>query len=255
MIQGRVEGSFNRVFEMATRLETIEAYVMPLLQAWSNVLVEDNRRGVMMGVDGDGVPMKPTKYRLSLTQTAAGKSTDTFFNSQGTRISGLALAYTGPSVGSYFANTSGMSGGLGFKAGPSGNLATAQYRKMTGPPLAPRGVASRVISNYVVEAMPAGLNAVGVEGGWNDVVSKSGVSFLPFHFAGYGSQDDIFASSIAGPNRNLPKRNLVGLRQWGKTQARKELNAWATQLMTVTQVEYFTRSAKHNPKYVRIKTK
>jgi len=254
MIQGRVEGSFNRVFEMATRLETIEAYVMPLLEAWAEVLIEDNRRGVMMGVDGDGVPMKPTKYRLSLTQTSAGKSTDTFFNSQGTRISDLALAYTGPSVGSYFANTAGRPNALGFKAGPSGNLTTAQYRKMTGPPLAPRGVASRVISNYVVEYI-AHPNTVGVEGGWNDVVSKSGVSFLPFHFTGYGSQDDIFASSISGPNRNLPRRNLVGLRQWGKTQARKELNAWVTQLMTVTQVEYFTRSAKHNPKYVRIKTK
>ena len=254
MIQGRVEGSFNRVFEMATRLETIEAYVMPLLQAWANVLVEDNRRGVMMGVDGDGVPLKPTKYRLSLTQTAAGRSTDTFFNSQGTRVSGLALAYTGPSVGSYFSNTTGLPRGLGFKAGPSGNLTTAQYRKMTGPPLAPRGVASRVISNYTVEYI-AQPNTVGVEGGWDDVVSAKGVSFLPFHFNGATSSKAFFAASIGGDNHHLPRRNLVGLRQWGKTQARKELNAWVTQLMTVTQVEYFTRSAKHNPKYVRIKTK
>lgn len=259
MIQGRVEGSFNRVFEMANRLETIQAYVGPLLEAWSAVLIEDNRRGVMMGVDGDGVPMKPTKYRHSITQTAAGGAGDKFFN-----FSGQAFDFnpeTASSVSGFFgasrANLSGtaQNGPLsGFKPGASNNLTTSQYKRLTGPPLAPRGPASRVISNYVVEVM-AGSNMVGVEGGWNDVVSAKGVSFLPFHFNGATSSRAFFAASIGGDNHHLPRRNLVGLRQWGKTQARKELNAWVTQLMTVTQVEYFTRSAKHNPKYVRIKTK
>lgn len=246
MIQGRVEGSFNRVFEMASRLETIEMYVGPLLEAWTKVLIEDNRRGVMMGIDGDGQPMKPTKYRLSLTQTGAGKAGDKFFNFQGQAFENIE----GPNE-FYFANLSG-SDGIGYKPGPPGNLKTSEYRKMTGPPLAPRGPASRVISNYVVQVM-AGSNMVGVEGGWNDVVSARGVEFLPFHFAGYGSQNDLFASSLAGPNRNLPRRNLVGLRQWGKTQARKELNSWVKWLMTVAQPGYFQRSAKHAPKYVRPK--
>jgi len=258
MIQGRVEGSFNRVFEMATRLETIEAYVMPLLQAWSNVLVEDNRRGVMMGVDGDGVPMKPTKYRHSITQTSAGGAGDKFFDT-----TGQAFDFNPTTAGasSFFGATRANLSGLpqigpmtGFKPGPSANLSTSEYKRLTGPPLAPRGPASRVISNYTVEYI-AQPNTVGVEGGWDDVVSKSGVSFLPFHFNGATSSRAFFAASIGGDNHHLPRRNLVGLRQWGKTQARKELNAWVTQLMTVTQVEYFTRSAKHNPKYVRIKTK
>lgn len=246
MIQGRVEGSFNRVFEMAHRLETIQMYVGPLLEAWRDVLIEDNRRGVMMGVDGDGQPMKPTKYRLSLTQTSAGQAGDMFFNA-----SGMAFDNIEGRNEFHFANLSGAAG-TGYKPGAGGNLSNSEYRKMTGPPLAPRGAASRVISNYVVEAM-AGTNTVGVEGGWNDVVSKKNIEFLPFHFSGATSSSAFFATSIGGDNQHLPRRNLVGLRQWGKTQARKELNSWITQLLTVAQVDYFTRSAKHNPKYVRNK--
>lgn len=254
MIQGRVEGSFNRVFEMAHRLETIQMYVGPLLEAWAAVLIEDNRRGVMMGIDGDGNPMKPTKYRLSLTQTAAGGREDKFFN-----FSGQAFNFnpetansTSTFMGATYANLSGLGNQPGYKPGSGGNLKASEYRKMTGPPLAPRGPGSRVISNYTIEAIVQ-PNTVGVEGGWDDVVSKKGVEFLPFHFSGATSANATFATSIAGDNHHLPRRNLVGLRQWGKTQARKELNAWVTQLMTVTQVEYFTRSAKHNPKYVRVK--
>lgn len=256
MISGRIEGGFNRVFEMASRLETIELYVGPLLEAWRDVLIEDNRRGVMMGIDGDGIPLKPTKYRTSITQTSAGGSFDKFFDSSGQAFNfNPTTASSSTFFGANFANLSGGSTGPlgGYKPGPSNNLTTKEYKRLTGPPLAPRGPGSRVISNYTVEAMPMGLNVVGVEGGWDDVVSKKGVSFLPFHFQGFGSQNDLFASSISGPNRNLPRRNLVGLRLWGKTQARKELNAWVKQLMTVTQVDYFTRSAKHNPKYVRVK--
>lgn len=250
--------SFSRVFEMMNRLETIEAYVGPLLEAWSAVLIEDNRRGVMMGIDGDGVPLKPTKYRHSITQTSAGGAGDKFFDTSGQAFDfNPVTAGSSSFFGATRANLSGTAdtGPMsGFKPGPSHNLTTKEYKALTGPPLAPRGPASRVISNYVVEVM-AGTNMVGVEGGWNDIVSRRGTPFLSFHFNGATFSRAFFATSIGGENHHLPRRNLVGLRQWGKTQARKELNAWVTQLMTVTQVDYFTRSAKHNPKYVRLKTK
>jgi hypothetical protein len=253
MIKGHVEGDFNHVYEAMFRLDTMEAYTDSLLVAWTNVLIEDNRRGVMMGVDGDGQRMKPTKYRNSFVQTSAGQATDTFFNSQGTRVTGLALAYTGPKPGAFFSNITGTPGARGFKGSSGDNLTTAQYKKMSGPPLAPRGVASRVISNYTVEYI-ASPNMVGVEGGWNDVVSKKGVPFLPFHFSGATFSRAFFAAAIGGDNHHLPRRNLVGLRQWGKTQARKELNAWIKWLLTVAQPEYFgRRRAGHAPKYVRNK--
>ena len=224
--------SFDRVFNALFRLETVKDYVGPLLEAWANVLVEDNRRGVMMGVDGEGKRMTPTTYRKSLRQTSAGEATDEFFNAQGEAFSNMEGAQE-----FYFANTSGQPG-IGFKPGPSGNMSSKEYRKATGPPLAPRGPASRVISNYTVEPLTSATgNTVGVEGGWDDVVSKKGFEFLPVHFNG---------------GKNMPRRNLVGLRAWGKKQARLELNVWVKWLLTVAQPEYFRKTGA-NPKYTTLR--
>jgi hypothetical protein len=255
MIQGKIEGSFNRAFQVASRLETIKDYAGPLLNAWHDVLVEDNRRGVMMGLDGNGNPMKPTKYRHSITQSGAGKAGDKFFNAAGRAYNFNPTSGGINSFGGTFANLSGAESDSplsGYKPGASNNLTTTQYKKLTGPPLAPRGPGSRVISNYVVEIL-SGANMVGVEGGWNDVLSKKGVEFLPFHFYGATNSRALFAASIGGENHHLPIRNLIGLRQWGKSQARKELNAWIEWLLTQAQLDYFQRSSKHTPRYVRLK--
>lgn len=256
MIQGKAGNAFNGVYEALFRLETINDFAGPLIEAWYEVLVEDNRRGVMQGQQGDGSPMKPTKYRLSLTQSGAGQAGDLFFNASG-------QAFDNFESGGQF-NFGSLGGvGPGYKPSPSDSLDTRQYQQMTGPPLAPRGAASRVISNYRVNIL-TGKNRVGVEGGWDDVLSKKGVPFLPAHF--FGSQiktrapkRGVFATSLTGDAKaynltSLPVRNLIGLRQWGKTQATKELNAWIKWLLTVSQPEYFGPSkAGHNPKYVRRK--
>ena len=237
MIQGNIEGSLNHVYEAMFRLETMSNYTEPLLDAWAAVLKEDNRRGVMQGVQGDGSPMPATRYRTSLSQTSPGQAGDTFFNASGVPMDHIAMMNTGPKMGSYLANLSGTSG-TGFKPGPSHNLTIAQYKTMSGPPLAPRGPASRVISNYTVEIIAGNSNIVGVEGGWDDVMDSMGKPFLQKHFQGIG----------------LPVRSLIGIRQWGKSQATKELNAWMKWLMTVSQPEYFGRTrAGHDPKYVRRK--
>lgn len=243
------DASFSRVFKTLFRLETIKDYSAPLIEAWSKILIEDNRRGVMTGTDGDGNPMKPTKYRKSLTQTAPGRSADAFFNASGEAFSNMEGERE-----FFFANLSGGPG-VGHKPGTGDNLTTREYQKMTGPPLAPRGAASRVISNYTVEPVTDG-NTIGVEGGWDDVVSKKGVEFLPFHFHGATFSRAMFAASIGGENHHLPRRNLIGLRQWGKTQARKELNAWVKWLLTQAQVSYFGRKEPgHAPNYVTLSRK
>ena len=246
--QQQNEAGFERVFNALFRLETVTNFVGPLITAWTAVLIEDNRRGVMQGIDGDGKRMKPTKYRKSLRQTSAGESGDMFFNAQGEAFSNVETPQ-----GFSFANLTGQNDSPGFKPGPSANLKNREYRKLTGPPLAPRGPASRVISNYTVEPLTSNNgNTVGVEGGWEDVVSDKGFEFLPVHFQGFGSQNPVFASSISGPNRNMPRRNLVGLRAWGKAQARKELNEWVKWLMTVAQPEYFRKTGA-NPKYTTLR--
>lgn len=251
MITGKVDGSFNQAYEALFRLETVTEYVGPLINAWADVLLEDNRRGVMMGIQGDGSPMKPTKYRNSFTQTGAGKAGDLFFNSQGQAFNNYEAAGM-----FHFGSIGG--GGPGYKPGPDANLKTSQYKKMSGPPLAPRGPASRVISNYRVNIL-TGQNRIGVEGGWDDVVSKKGVPFLTAHFKGVVIPIEKNNVGKTGFNQSfflvdLPQRNLVGLRQWGKTQATKELNAWIKFLMTIRDPMYWgPQGAGHNPKYVRRK--
>lgn len=231
--QQQNKASFDRVFNALFRLETVTNYVGPLIAAWTAVLIEDNRRGVMMGVDGEGRRMKPTTYRKSLRQTAAGEAGDQFFNAQGEAFSNIEGEQE-----FYFANLTGQNDVIGFKSGPSGNMSRKEYRKATGPPLAPRGPASRVISNYTVEPLTSATgNTVGVEGGWDDVVSEKGFEFLPVHFNG---------------GKNIPRRNLVGLRAWGKAQARKELNAWVKWLLTQAQPEYFRKTGA-NPRYTTLR--
>lgn len=251
MINATVEGSFERAYEALFRLETYQNYAGPLINAWSAVLIEDNRRGVMQGIQGDGTPMRPTKYRLSLKQTAAGSAGDLFFNAQGQGFDNFESAGL-----IHFGGLNGT--GAGFKPNPSDSLDTQQYQKMTGPPLAPRGAASRVISNYRVNIL-TGSNQIGVEGGWDDVFSKKGVAFLPAHFNGATIVVERSNRGKSGLNQefylvDLPRRNLVGLRLWGKTQATKELNAWIKNLLLFEQPEYFGRNrAGHAPKYVRRK--
>lgn len=251
MIKASADGSFEQTYEGMFRLETINNYVGPLIDAWAKVLIEDNRRGVMMGIDGDGNPMQPTKYRLSLSQTGPGRAGDLFFNAQGE-------AFNNYEAGGLFHFASLGGSGQGFKPNPSDNLKTSQYKKMTGPPLAPRGPASRVISNYRVNIL-TGMNRIGVEGGWDDIVSKKGIPFIAAHFHGTTIAIEKDNVGKTGFNQSfylvdLPKRNLVGLRQWGKTQATKELNAWIKMLMTIVDPMYWgPQGAGHNPKYVRRK--
>lgn len=247
MITGKVEGNFERSYRAMFRLETVTNYVGPLIEAWAKVLIEDNRRGVMQGRDGDDKPMVPTKYRKSITQAGAGQAGDMFFNASGEAFSNMEVE-----SGFLFANLTGTIEGSTRRM-ESGNRSNREYRKATGPPLAPFGPGSRVISNYTVEpVVENGGNTVGVEGGWDDVVSEKGVEFLPFHFKGATSSKATFATSIAGNNHHLPRRNLVGLRRWGKTQAKKEIQAWIEWLLTQAQPEYFGRKrAGHAPNYVR----
>lgn len=221
MMDGYIYGDFEGTRYFAARLSTIKNYVGPLMMAWAKVLVEDNRRGVLAGVDGNDQPVKPTSYRQSFTQAGIDKPTyvKSVFNVQ--------------TNASWRVNVSGTQSGSGYKPGPLANLTTREYKKQSGPPLAPRGMASRIISNYAIEAVQ-NENILGVEGRWYEVVDKKGRSFLPYHFNG---------------GKHLPMRNMVGLRRWGKQRARRDLREWINDLMTDAQAAYFTL-AGHNPEFV-----
>lgn len=176
------------------RLEHMDA--TPLMKTWMDLIVADNRKGVLAGTDKDGNPMAPVTYRpKGPTVGIKAKSAARFRNNQP-------------------ANRRGEFLGFGRHAsGLHNNLTTQEYEQLTGPPLAPRGAFSRVITNLIpgFEEPPAGSSVWTAYGAWVEVVSTKGVPFLQFHFNGGGF---------------LPRRDLRGVRPEGREKARKAAIAW-----------------------------
>lgn len=174
----RLQARFNKIANPDAR---------PLIHTLGNIIVDDNRRGVLAGLDKDGNPMVKTKYR---PKTLREKLTAAQRNG----------AKPNAKIGKY-------AGGNG------NNLSSSEYRKLDGPPLAPRRQFSRVITNLLIDFddSQALRGRWEVWGYWDEVVSKKGVSFLKYHFNGEG---------------HLPKRDLRGLRPEGRQKARDAARNW-----------------------------
>jgi hypothetical protein len=96
------------------------------------------------------------------------------------------------------------------------NLHPSHYRILSGPPLAPRGLQSRVIQNFRTAWGRDGKQWVAL-GAWEDVLSLKDVPFLAFHFRGEG---------------RLPQRNLAHVRPSAMTRARKALRDFVSRLLS-----------------------
>lgn len=165
---------------------TADPDLSDLCEILRDVIFEDNKRGVLAGLDKDGMPMAPTvrestpeghwvRYRLP---------------------DGKPARY--------------------FQAGSSPTPGAPPWvSEGSGPPLAPRREQSRVIANLATTYARNGPSNWVVTGTWEDVVSTPrsgpGVSFLPFHFEGQG---------------RLPTRDLAGLRPQGLQEALEIVSAW-----------------------------
>jgi hypothetical protein len=164
----------------------------PLMLALSIIVERDNREGVLAGIDCRGNPMTPVTYRpkpAALKLTAAQKNN--------------------PKKGS----RRGEFHGIGqHPAGINNNLTSAEYRRLAGPPMAPRGPFSRVITNLRFlfgEPVPgAQWELIGY---WEEVVNTKSQRFLHYHFTG---------------GVHLPQRDLAGVRPNGVLRARNAARAW-----------------------------
>lgn len=162
----------------------------PLMVAWQKILVEDNRKGVLEGRDMDDAPFPPLKYRGGAAAPTKGR--------KGKAHGTVAIGAHNPGIGA--------------------NLTNAEYRKLTGPRLAPRGENSRIITNYMTK--PG--RDVGdrfrwyAAGAWLHVVNRKGEEFLDYHFDGMGKN---------------PRYDLRGLRAWGQKLAREALKQWVDKLL------------------------
>ena len=161
------------------------------------MIVADNRRGVLAGVDKDDAPMIPCSYR------------DSGGGAFGPGVS------KGPKRDAAFGPSHKAWGP--YAAGFDVNLATTQYKRLTGPPLAPRYDESRVIKHLETgHGRNPSTNEWFAVGAWADVVSRKGDPFLPYHFEGAG---------------NLPRRDLRGVRAEGRREARKLALQWFKSLI------------------------
>lgn len=181
----------------------IDPDATPLMVEWEHILVEDNRRGVLAGLDKDGDPMPPVTYRPRGPRAPKRVSP----KQRNRARSGRRGVFAGIGV---------------HEAGTNNNLTRAEYERLSGPPLAPRGAYSRVITNYLTAHGRDG-NQWFAAGAWFEVVSTQGVPFLEAHFDG------------AATGRNyavkLPVRNLRGVRPEGIREASEAVETWITRLL------------------------
>jgi hypothetical protein len=179
----------------------IDPDATPLMEEWEHILVADNRRGVLAGEDGDGNPMRPVTYRPR----------------------GGSLRRVSPKQRNRTRAGKGVFAGAGpYAAGLNNNLSREEYLRLGGPPLAPRGANSRVITNYFTAHGREG-NQWFAAGAWFEVVSNRGVPFLEAHFTG--------ASTGRGHAVHLPRRDLRGVRPQGRQEAVVALNKWLARLL------------------------
>lgn len=165
-----------------------------LMATWIEIIKEDNRRGVLAGLDKDGIPLPGVKYRPI----------------------GVAQKLTKAQRGGLRANARQGRYSPAFVTVSHGNLSSSEYRKLDGPPLAPRRQFSRVITNLKTDYLPPQSSTGGgvqweAFGWWDQVVSSKAVPFLIYHFTGAG---------------NLPVRNLAGVRPEGVQRARETARNW-----------------------------
>jgi hypothetical protein len=163
--------------------------VDPLLEEIALIGIEDNRKGVLRQIDGEGNRMPNVTYRTGKAQRFARfrqRASDNFGTATGT-FKGRTN-WKAPST---------IKRNLAKGRLPNNNLTTAAYKKLTGPALAPRGEESRVITNHRGEWGRTAKGYFFVRWYWKDVLSAKGRAFLRAHFRGIG---------------RLPRRDLRGIR-------------------------------------------
>jgi hypothetical protein len=171
----------------------------PLMATWMRIIDDDNRRGVLAGLNKDGNPMIPVTYRP--LKAGAQPLTVEQRLGQAPRTKRGRYAAFGSAA-----------------TAPNNNLTSSQYRRLGGPPLAPRGQFSRVITNLLTDYDDSQRARGQWEawGYWDEVVSVKGVAFLKHHFDGDGHN---------------PVRDLRGLRPAGFELARKAMRNWAEDMV------------------------
>jgi len=209
---------FERLRRRLVRIEHIADRAGPLMEHWERVIEDDNREGVLAGTDKDGHAAPPLRYRPTSRRIRVA-----IYGPRGGRLNSVITHVREPlpkltvaqRLGQHHSKRRGIFAGHGPAAsGLHNNLTSAEYRKLTGPRLAPRRQFSRVITNLLTGH---GRNVDNpsvwyAEGAWFEVVNQKGEKFLHCHFDGEG---------------NNPQYDLRGVRPGGVVKLKDSLVRWA----------------------------
>ncbi len=174
----------------------------PLLVSWCRIIPQDNSRGLLNGEDKDGHKMPGVTYRPAKGTTKKARK------------------WTGKQQQALSARTAHAGE---FSETAYNNLTSAQYRRLSGPPLLPRGRNSRLITNLYVSYRKTASNMWVAAAAWPGIVNAKGKAFMHYHFDG---------------TAKLPKRDPCGVRPWGLERAVRALDDW-----TYAVINKFHRSA------------
>jgi hypothetical protein len=164
----------------------------PLMLAFEDVIVEDNERGSLAGTDRYDVPYPAVTYRPIKSGPVKPAKRQVNNDRRG------VFAGMGPAA-----------------AGLNNNLSSYEYRRLGGPPLAPRGPASRIITNLVTDSDSTAVDGVWTAFGfWKEIVSTKGYHFMPDLWAGKGRYGAI------------PARDPRGVRSAGRAEALAAAKVW-----------------------------
>lgn len=197
----------DKITEQLRTLDKLDA--TPLMLSWMIIMEEDNRRGVLAGLDKDGVPMRPVTYRPKVVPAVRVAKPQ-----KGDALKNLVKRFRN---GERATAQRGLATGFGpYAAGLHNNLTTRQYQMLGGPPLAPRDQFSRVITNYKTDFAEIRPGFWTTTFWWEDVVNSKGQPFLRYHFDG---------------TSKLPRRDLRGVRPTGVAKALDALKNWARDVL------------------------
>jgi hypothetical protein len=199
----------DRVIALLRRVEDLDP--RPVIDEWAAIIVEDNRSGVLAGLNKDGNPYSPElKYRLGGGKSMSrGRGRTRFAR---TPRAGEPGGFAGVGARSRFRIKSGyfQPRKKGAQSGvANNNLTTKQYQQLSGPFAAPRRQHSRIITNFVVNA-PQNVGDRWrwlVSAGWKDVVDAEGRAFYSHLFA-------------------QPGRDYRGVRPTGRQKCREAMLDW-----------------------------
>jgi hypothetical protein len=186
----------ERVERRLREISNIMDHAGDLMENWKRLVEEGNRRGILEDkTDKDGKPLLRVTYR----PFRARKLTI------GERLGQRANLRRGRHAGK---------GSYTQSVLDNNNLSTSAYRRLAGPPLAPREQFSRVVTNFETTSWQVEEHGHWiVMGAWKEVVNKNGYAFLKHLFDGDPPQP--------GP------RDLRGVRPKDLEKCRATILPWA----------------------------